>query len=134
MTHPNQLPFDWSREDRRESAQARDRGIDRAARASGEWQVDAIAAIRLVAASRSVLTTDDVWRALGRDPGVEGRAMGAAMRAAAKLGLVERTDRTRKSERVACHRRDLRLWHSRIYSGGKTLVEVFRDYDGEPKL
>ena len=120
-----QLGLDWSRVDRRESAQARDRGIERAARGSGEWQVDALATIRAVARARPDFTTDDVWMALGRDPDVEGRAMGAAMRQAAKFGLVKKTDVTRKSVRVACHRRDLRVWQSLIHGGGRTLVEVF---------
>jgi hypothetical protein len=122
-----QLPIDWDRQDKRESAQARDRGIERVARGSGEWQVDALATIRAVARLRQSFTTDDVWMALGRDPDVEGRAMGAAMRVAAKLGLVEKTDTTRKSVRVACHRRDLRVWKSLIHGGGRTLVEVFGD-------
>jgi hypothetical protein len=122
-----QLPLDWDRQDKRESAQARDRGIERVARGSGEWQVDALATIRAVASLRQNFTTDDVWLALGRDPDVEGRAMGAAMRVAAKLGLVEKTAVTRKSVRVACHRRDLRVWKSLIHGGGRTLVEVFGD-------
>ena len=114
MTTANQLPIDWARENKRESAKARDDGIARVERGSGEWQVDAIAAIRAVAASHAEFTTDDVWRAMGRNPEVEGRAMGAAMRTAAKLRLCERSDRTRKSQRVACHRRDLRVWVSLI--------------------
>lgn len=109
-----QLRLDWTREDKVASAIQRDRAIDRVARSTGEWQVDALAAIRSLAAQNSEFTTDDVWRSLGRDPDVEGRAMGAAMRAAAKLGLIRRTDRTKKSHRVACHRRDLRVWESLI--------------------
>jgi hypothetical protein len=123
-----QLTLDWAREDKREGAQARDVAIERVARGSGEWQVDALAAIRSLAAAQPSLTTDDVWRTLGRDPDVEGRAMGAAMRAAAKLGLVRKTERTTKSHRVACHRRDLRVWRSLLHPEGKTLAEVFRDY------
>jgi hypothetical protein len=120
-----QLPLDWAREDKRAGAQARDASIAQVERGSGEWQIEALVAIRAVAAAQTEVTTDDVWRTLGRDPDVEGRAMGAAMRAAAKLGLVERTDRTVKSLRVACHRRDLRVWRSRIHGGGRTLVDVF---------
>ena len=111
---PEQLALDWNREDKRASAVARDKAIGRVERATGEWQVDALAAIRAVAYANTELTTDDVWKALGRNPDVEGRAMGAAMRAAAKLGLVRRTDRTKKSHRVACHRRDLRVWESKV--------------------
>lgn len=113
VTPPGQMNLDW--ESPREGAKARDRAIDQVERATGEWQVEALNAIRNVATSRPELTTDDVWRALGRDPEVEGRAMGAAMRHAAKLGLIERTDRTVRSMRVACHRRDLRVWRSKIH-------------------
>lgn len=113
MATPTQMDLNW--QNARAGAKARDRAIDQVERGSGEWQVEAITAIRNVAAAQPELTTDDVWRALGRDPEVEGRAMGAAMRSAAKLGLIERTDRTVRSVRVACHRRDLRIWKSRIY-------------------
>ena len=43
------------------------------------------------------------------------QAMGAAMRSASALGLIRRTNHTRKSERVACHRRDLRVWVSLLW-------------------
>ena len=109
---PTQMNLDLQNE--RAGAKARDRAIEQVERGSGEWQVDAVAAIRKVAAALPELTTDDVWRALGRDPDIEGRAMGAAMRQASKLGLIERTDRTVRSLRVACHRRDLRVWLSKI--------------------
>lgn len=94
------------------AAKARDIGIARVEAATDEWQEEALAVIRSVAQAKPTLTTDDVWRELGRDTELEGRAMGAAMRMAAKLGYVRRTDTTRKSERVACHRRDLRVWES----------------------
>lgn len=116
MTGP-QLPFDWSSENKRAGAKARDAAIAQVERSTGEWQVDALASIRSVAYEREELTTDDVWRALGREPEIEGRGMGAAMRQAAKLGLVQRTDRTKKSVRVACHRRDLRVWRSLVWKG-----------------
>lgn len=108
-----QTELNW--ESAKAAMRERDKGIARVERGSGEWQVDAVAAIRKVAAEQAELTTDDVWRALGRDPDVEGRAMGAAMRTASRLGLIRRTDRTVRSLRVACHRRDLRLWESRIH-------------------
>lgn len=107
-----QMELNW--ENAKAAMRARDAGIACAERGSGTWQVDALAAIRKIATEQPELTTDDVWRALGRDPDLEGRAMGAAMVSAAKLGLIERTDRTTKSARVACHRRDLRVWLSRI--------------------
>lgn len=91
---------------------ARDLGIARVGAATEEWQEQAVEAIRALARRQAELTTDDVWERLGRDADIEGRAMGAAMRTAAKLGYIRRTDRTHKSERVACHRRDLRVWES----------------------
>ncbi len=112
MTTNGQMDLDW--ENPKAGAAARDRAIEQVERGSGEWQLDAVVAIRKVAAVQPELTTDDVWRALGRDPAIEGRAMGAAMRYAAKIGLIQRTDRTTKSARVACHRRDLRVWVSKL--------------------
>lgn len=94
---------------------ARDASIDQVELSTAEWQEQAILAIRAVARIQPTITTDDVWRVLGRDPDLEGRAMGAAMRTAAGLGYVERTDVTQKSKRVACHRRDLRVWRSLIF-------------------
>jgi len=98
--------------DAEHGALARDLGIARVEAATEEWQEHAVATIRVLAGERSKLTTDDVWERLGRDAELEGRAMGAAMRTAAKLGYIRRTDRTTKSVRVACHRRDLRVWES----------------------
>lgn len=111
-----QLGMDYDRRfDKVASAKARDRGLAHVERGSGTWQVEALAAIRLVALRKEFLTTDDIWREMGQDPEVEGRAMGAAMRTAARFDLVKKTDRTIKSVRVACHRRDVRVWQSRIY-------------------
>lgn len=98
--------------DAEQGARARDIGIARVEASTDEWQQEALRVIREIATQRPVLTTDDVWRELGRDDDIEGRAMGAAMRMAAALGYIRRTDRTQKSERVACHRRDVRVWES----------------------
>lgn len=95
-----------------QAERARDIGIARVEASTAEWQAEALRVIREISVRQAQLTTDDVWRELGRDADVEGRAMGAAMRMAAQLGYVRRTDRTQKSERVACHRRDVRVWES----------------------
>lgn len=42
----------------------------------------------------------------------EPRALGALMREAARAGDIEATDAWALSERVACHRRPLRVWRS----------------------
>jgi hypothetical protein len=101
----------------------RDDAIDRVAAGSADWQPFAVEAIRLVALTQSTLTTDDVWRVLGRSDDLEGRAMGAAMRTAAHRGYIVRTDRTEKSVRAVCHRRDLRVWESRIVQATLSLRE-----------
>lgn len=94
------------------SERARDIGIARVEASTDEWQSEAVTTIREIATKQVSLTTDDVWAELGRDDDIEGRAMGAAMRMAAKLGYIRRTNTTQKSVRVACHRRDLRIWES----------------------
>jgi hypothetical protein len=97
---------DWARENAQDGAEARDTAIAQVGEATPDWQAQALAAIRQIAASQATLTTDDVWRALGRDHDLEGRAMGAAILTAARLGLVARTNYTEKSLRVVCHRRN----------------------------
>lgn len=98
--------------DAEQSERARDIGIARVEASTTEWQSEAITTIREIATKQPTLTTDDVWHELGRDENLEGRAMGAAMQMAAKLGYIRRTNTTQKSVRVACHRRDLRIWES----------------------
>lgn len=90
----------------------RDIGIARVEASTDEWQQEALTTIREIAQRQQAVTTDDVWLELGRDEIIEGRAMGAAMKMAAKLGYIRRTDTTQKSLRVACHRRDIRIWES----------------------
>lgn len=53
-------------------------------------------------------TTDDLWELVGapREP----RAMGAAMTAARKEGLISALDEHKLSVRPECHRRPLRVW------------------------
>ena len=61
-----------------------------------------------------VLTSDDIWHYMARyypklsthDP----RAMGAVFEKAAAAGLIRKTERTVKSKRPECHRRDIRIW------------------------
>lgn len=112
--------LDLDQYDKVAAAKARDRALAAVQRSTGDWQLDALNAIRRIASAKEFFTTDDVWRELGKDPELEGRAMGAAVRIAAGMGLVRKTDRTTKSHRVACHRRDVRVWQSRIYEGPAT--------------
>jgi hypothetical protein len=110
-----QRGFAWGHESAQDGAEARDTAIAAVGEATLEWQARALAAIRVVATSQDEFTTDDVWRVLGREPEIEGRAMGAAVLTAARLGLLVRTNYTAKSLRVACHRRDLRVWRSLVF-------------------
>jgi hypothetical protein len=84
--------------------------------AAREWQSDALEAIWVVAKRYPILTTDDLW-AIGLKRPREPRAMGGAMKAAAREGWIEPTDRTRKSKRSACHARPIRIWRSLIHEG-----------------
>lgn len=97
------------------AAAARDKAIDRVEGGSVEWQDEALLAVEQLARRKPELTTDDLWSVL--EPPAEPRAAGAVMRRAVREQLIERTERTRKSLRVACHRRDLRVWRSLVYRG-----------------
>ena len=86
--------------------------------ASEAWKEAALAAVRYVCERRAQFTTDAVWFVLDRtavDAPNEPRAMGAIMRQAVAAGWCAPVpDQTRKSVRVACHRRPLQVWESRI--------------------
>lgn len=88
--------------------------------ADTDWFRAARWAIRWCALSGSTFTTDDVWSVLHEiaypEPH-EPRAMGAAMKAAAAVGLCTATDRTRTSHRPACNARPVRVWTSHVYEG-----------------
>jgi len=88
--------------------------------ASEEWKEAAVAAVKYVCERRSQFTTDAVWFILDRaaiEAPNEPRAMGAVMRHAVSEGWCVVTDQTRKSVRVACHRRPLQVWKSLIAAG-----------------
>lgn len=81
------------------------------------WIKRTLHRIYLIARHRSEFTTDAVWAVCSEEgdfPG-EPRAMGAAMRRAASEGICEGTDRTVRSVRPACHRRDIRVWRSLVF-------------------
>lgn len=96
--------------------QLRDQALAQVAASDPSWQETVLLLVRAVAREKPTLTTDDVWQALGgHDPSMEGRAMGAVMVTAAHQGVIVKTPMTLKSERAACHRRDLRVWKSLVY-------------------
>lgn len=76
----------------------------------------AVDAVRIVAYGKETFTTDDVWQTLGDEGsgGEEPRALGAAMRDAAKARVCEPTTEFRLSQRPCCHRRPVRVWRSLV--------------------
>lgn len=88
---------------------AKDEAIDRVEQnADQRWLHNARIAILNLARSGGTFTTDDLWATL-RQPH-EPRAMGAAIRAAVRDGIIHPTGDYRPSRRVACHGRPLRVW------------------------
>ena len=94
-----------------------ERGMEGSARAAQKWtpeQKAAVAdAIRGCAKFLPTFTADDVWDRLPKDFPVT-KGLGAALNAAARLGLIRATDTTRKSRRTDDHGHGQRLtvWKS----------------------
>lgn len=90
---------------------AKEEAIDRVREhAPEEWMDAAQATIHAIAMRQREITTDDLWRELPKPP--EPRAMGAAIRAAARAGVIGKTGRYQPSEREACHGRPIAIWRS----------------------
>ena len=102
--------------DAQRADEAKARAIDRVeAGASQQWRDAALSAVWNVAATRQTFTTDDVWVRIDDSAVVaEPRAMGAVMRKARAEGYIQPTDEFRLSQRVASHRRPLRVWESKV--------------------
>jgi hypothetical protein len=78
--------------------------------------------ITSIASRQAELTSDDLWRemeAAGIGAMFQPNALGAAFRAAAVNGHIESTGRVVKSARVSAHRRNVLVWRSLIYQGGR---------------
>lgn len=83
------------------------------------WKARAMDALVSVAHSHQTFTSDEVWEVLdlqGVEPPPEPRAMGAVFRQAQSEGLIAVTDRTKVSQRPACHCRRLQVWQTRVTS------------------
>ncbi|MHB9081061.1 MAG: hypothetical protein ACYC3X_26615 [Pirellulaceae bacterium] len=81
-----------------------------------EVLADIYAAIRKVAREYPTFTTDHVWREVPPEhhQGIDPRAIGAAMVAAAREGIITRLPGVFvASEMVRCHRRPKQVWRSR---------------------
>lgn len=78
-----------------------------------EWMSSVMAALELLCACKTQITTDDLW-SIANISGIykppEPRAMGAVMRDAAARGLIRKTDRVVPSKRAECHRRPIAVW------------------------
>ena len=89
--------------------------MELASQGKGQWSAAAKWALVNVALEKAEFTTDDVWRAgLVPCPNGTNRALGPVLMAAAKAGIIERTDRTRNTEIVTSHARPKRVWLSKL--------------------
>lgn len=91
---------------------ARDAGIAQVGEhAPADWSARAFRAVRECAAIHREFIVDQVWHYLApADVPSEPRAMGAIMRAARELGLIEPTGRYALSERRTAHRNPRQIW------------------------
>ena len=121
MTAPPKWTYAQSRLFDAQAAEAAlNDAVERVERATdAEWLKAAQAALRLVAEHRETFTTDALHAILARwgiDAPREPRALGAIMRWGKSQGICQPTHMTSRCIRVACHRRDLRVWKSLIFS------------------
>jgi hypothetical protein len=93
------------------------KGMQESAKAAGKWTADEVAqvdrAIELCAKFCPEFTSDQIWGRLPSDfPVTKGLA--SRLNAAARRGLIEATDRTRKASRGGDHDHGQRLtiWRS----------------------
>lgn len=80
------------------------------------WKESAWMVLVNLAMRGNEFTTDAVWLMLSEwriPPPREPRAMGAMVRRAVRVGLIEGTGRMVKSERVGCHRRPVVVYRPR---------------------
>lgn len=81
-----------------------------------------LACIATAAARQEEITSDDAWRLLegaGIISLAHPNAMGAAFRNAALSGVIHPTGRVRKSARVSGRRRNVQVWRSLVFEGGR---------------
>ena len=102
-----------------EAKTQRDDGIRRAAEhAADSWRFHAEQAVLRAARKLPELTVDDVQLEMPVEITThEGRAMGAVMLAAAKVGWIQPTDRFKPGNQPKSHRNPRRVWKSLVWSG-----------------
>jgi hypothetical protein len=94
------------------ATEARDEALRRVASATDPSWATNIENIILSLAT-DTFTTDDVWQAASDanlDVPHEPRALGAILHRLARQQMIVATDRYIPSQRVACHRRPIRVW------------------------
>lgn len=99
------------------SRAARDEAIARVeTNMDDAWRVEAEGAISDCAMQLDVFTADDVWLRIKSAPR-EPRALGAVMRYAHSLQIIEPTEGWRTTSRASSHARPLRVWKSLLRAG-----------------
>ena len=91
-----------------------DEAVERSyAAADEQWREDADRIIRKLAKKYAEFTTDAIWEA-GLPKTREPRAIGGAMRRAARDGVIKKTDRVWQSGDPVCHSRPQTVWKSLV--------------------
>lgn len=107
------IPFDAPAD---AEAKARE-AIERAGEGASPWVRETLGVIHHLAAHRPLFTTDEVWGELDEEKPDEPRAMGAAMRAAARAGWIRSSQMARPSQRTVCNGRPVTIWKSLLLDG-----------------
>lgn len=99
------------------SQAARSRGIDAAdVAALDQWKAEADEILARLARDRATVTSDDVWAAgLRPNPSGSSTALGARFVAAARAGLILKTDRVRQTAQVRSHGSPMTVWQSLMF-------------------
>lgn len=99
------------------SAAARDAGAQLALQAEAN-AFELQAALSRAARNHAEFTSDEVWDILitwGIEELQHPNALGAQFLTAARAGIIEATDRSRRSSRINAHRRKVTVWRSLIH-------------------
>ena len=76
-----------------------------------------------VAKTHEYFTSDDIWDTGARKAlpkGVDGRTLGACLRTAGQMKIIEPTEIYRPSTQGTNNKRPVRVWRSRIYEKPQT--------------
>ncbi len=89
--------------------------------ADTDWKRAAAARVFWLAQNRREFTADDVIEHLDAEGITTGNnsALGAIMRAAQRMGIIENSGLFKESRRPVQHSKPLRIWRSNIYKKGR---------------